>query len=229
MSWYKNITKIAEPLPDAIGVPEKFKQMGPYHLREWMPGDKAKEETKKHPDLSYIGHGNSGIAYQTRADQAVKYTVDEKEYNAAVKVMDIQKTNPNTGIARIYDARIVHKTPRPVSIKDQNRVKDVYAIVMEKLAPLSQQETIYIDRMSYIWSLGSTPVSLKEVFFALKEDFDLHTLQSKSFLDCHKKYMKLADKIRSIGAGDRDVHHLNIGYDKKGEYAILDLGSIYFR
>jgi hypothetical protein len=220
MNWYR---KIAMPVPEADYSSRKNTgEEGYRNVDETLKDPKLLEEFG---DLSYIGEGNIGMAFdKLNSGTVLKTTPNIKEYNIAMEIMEQQNLigEPLEGIAQVISAKQVQENP------------DFFAIEMEKVEPLSGVEKEAVDLMSVIFpemamtytpddprGLAAAQLELKKYVAAGHMSEEAHYWVSFMYYD----YAKLWDDLIAMNFNPGDTHGGNVG--KRGEeLVVLDLGGL---
>lgn len=120
MNWYL-IYKLAMALPQK---PEDglVWGIGPNRIDQTMTDQSAEQERKRFPNISYLGGGDYGIAFDVGSDKVAKYTIMKKEAEMARFLMGKENEYP---VAKIFGVELIQETPRKM-----------WVIIMEKVRTL---------------------------------------------------------------------------------------------
>lgn len=201
------------------GDPESYDRPGPGYnkIDNIMTTPEAKNEEDLYPEMQYSGAGDYGLAAEIGNNQVVKYSTDRKE----VEVCRNLKDNPNPCIVRIYDVRAI------------DPMKPLYAIVMEKVQPISDlYEQVIIDALllNKYELVTNAPDELfieDVVEYFLREhntDLNLNKYQSR-ILELIKHYRSLLKCLQHSNFKISDSHVDNIGWNSEGRLVRFDMGK----
>ena len=160
--------------------------IGAYDMDLVMTEDVAEGQRLEHPDMCYLGRGNCGVAYNV-GDKVIKYTFDETEHKAALKLME----NPISCTVRVFESK-----------KVQNRFRGdaIFKIILEHVAPLtSKRDILYINDISNTLAFG----------WPLPEKITSTPNAERLYQDC----VSLVSCLKSNGYSAKEIHGYNVGYN----------------
>lgn len=219
MNWYALI-KIAVPVPQVENLPS-FQGVEPpfgyISIDERMTPDEAKEQLNEYPEMKYVGSGFYGTAFTWPGERIMKYTVHRDEVSAAHVLMELQEQRggPLPGVVTVFDVK---------------KMKDVYAIVLEKVDPLSSSEKQIFMELTRIPFPTKTwaDLALSYVLEAAPQKRKKFGPEySKLFDDVLTKLETLLKNLAAIKASSWDLHTDNVGKRQDGEFVVLDIGGLY--
>ena len=175
------------------------------------------------PQMTYIGSGEYGDAYDIGNDRVLKFTTDKSEMNESLSI----KGKYFKHIADIYDVfKITSKS---------NENKELYVIVLEKLDTKINEFEKHFDRLEYIFE---NVFSVN--FYKFFENYMFsHGLMFKSKKPLIDKYMSknlndekffyglisIANELKNNNIDTDDfLNPSNLGYKKTGLLGFFDLG-----
>ncbi|KKN50718.1 hypothetical protein LCGC14_0629790 [marine sediment metagenome] len=114
----------AMPIPFEGTIPNIHEEdrTGAWSLGRDMPEELAETEEKRSPQMTWLGHGNRGVAYDLGNDTVLKYTSEISEIYAAKRLME----NPIPCTVDVYSV-------------EQLPTSDIYALVLEKVQPMKEE------------------------------------------------------------------------------------------
>lgn len=128
VNWLKKLNQ-AKPFPVPFKTRDKIpfrgketQDFGAWNIDQSMNEEEANKEEMMHPDMSYLGQGNVGMAYQT-PESVIKYTSDLSECEAAERLYQ----NPIPCAVRVLSS--------PVILNDH-----LAKLELEKVTPLNLQQ-----------------------------------------------------------------------------------------
>jgi len=219
MNWYKEIKFADSPLPSEIDY-DKYTDIqysigpGINHIDGRLHQEEVDKEKKIHPSLEFLGAGVYGLAYDVGRDIVVKYTVDEKEYASAKRILKLQQEQGGKnlpGIVTVFYAEKINS--------------NVWKIILEKADPLSndEKEQIYV-LLTFRHKVISNSF---EEFIETMNTRRVVYYKNKINKNIYYKYKKLLSDLLSIGANIEDAHEYNVKADKNGNYIMVDLGRLF--
>lgn len=124
------------PLPFREDVPiyPDAPYYGANRIDHSMNQETADLTEKQHPNMSYLGQGNIGVAYDA-GDRVIKITSDPTEYRAALQ----QFENPIPCLVNCL------APPEIIQKHDNDPNKIIYKLTLEKVYPLTEDEFEILD------------------------------------------------------------------------------------
>ena len=229
MNWYR-LTKDAQskqknlPLPAAEGMPS-FDDMGTgaAMIHHRMSPEVAQQQSSYYDGKQeWLGEGSYGAALTAGPGQAVKFTTDEDEALSANHVAQLQAQGIAQWAASIYR---VEQLPQEEELA-------LFAIVMEKLGPLSEMEQKIIKLL--VSRRTAPPHQLIDTLldtideYKLTREFRYIGVSVTEAKRIAKKYGQMLIAMRKDGASVDDAHWGNIGVKPDGSYAMFDMGMLYY-
>jgi len=223
MNWYKEIKFAAPPLPSYRGIddisygPSK-RRTGIDAIEIALTEEKAEKEKRRNPPLTYMGSGAWGIAYEPGISEniIVKYTTDDTEYISAKRILEMQEGGRNVpGIATVFYAEEIDE--------------GIYKIYLEKAFPLTREEARMVNALSHENNNVIEEHNFNEYYEFFMSDYKkafVSGVNLKIIREAYNKFRELIISLKPAIIWFRDVHGDNIGKNSKGDYIILDLGSI---
>lgn len=173
-------------------------------------------------NISYLGSGFFGDAYDIGNDRVLKITRDKTEAIESLKI----KSKNLKHIANVYDV---------YQVKSKSENKTYYIIILEKLNRNDQELENKFGRMLFVFT--SLEISFEEIIdeFATygysdkyKENEDKLNKYFQKNPGDEKFFMgmvNIAKEIYELGVESKDyLSYKNLGYKKDGSLAFFDLG-----
>lgn len=155
MSWLSKVSQF-KPFPLPADAPWDDKNFGAFRVDELMSEDTASSESVMHPDLSFLGQGNIGVAYRSDG-YVIKYTSDVQEYRAGVFLVN----NPTPCTVRVYGCDEVQSNP------------GVWKLVLEEVTPIDDVDKNDVNSIHDFWS----------VYDDFPDDYSLVATNKKLYYD----------------------------------------------
>ena len=152
-----------------------------------------------------IGCGVFACAYALGKSKVVKFTRDQDDVAALLEAQ------PLGVVPKVYN---VYKLKQGGTIKPHDEEVPVFALVLERLKPLSVPRRKILDAVLY-----QTP----DVVAGYSTREDVCGAAGPEASVCEQT-VDIAQKLKDIGIDWSDVHAGNIGIDRKGNVKALDLG-----
>lgn len=159
--------------------------------------EEAKQYANKNGigDISWIGEGDYGSAYETKCGRVVKVTTDMDEFICAYMLKD--KKNPN--LVRVDSLEIIDD--------------EKFVIVMEKLdtkgvSLLFKHLMLEADNQNCHFS----EIDVDDLMYGLPDE-------AFSLLD---DVMSASKQAKNMGFHANDIHENNIGKRSNGDYVLFD-------
>jgi len=194
MNWYKQ----AMPLPE-IG--NKYPTKDPKDILTNLLDEKMTNETKEKIDMEdrsrdYLDVGTQGVVYDIGGDAVEKITADEREFDVAETVMELQKEQGKLPfVVGVYYADKVQEDPA------------LYRIVMEKVTTLSEEE-------QKVFRANFNEMHVTE---------HLRSFTGNDFLDGMLEFIR---HLKEYEFWPSDMAPYNVGRRADGGFVVLDLGAI---
>lgn len=207
-SWYKACQSKPMALP-VQAPPEVKPNYGFHRIDDLMDQETAEQLRQKFPDISYLGSGAVGLAYECSPGRACKITEDWKEARAAEGAISLQETNEYTGMVPVYSVERIQANP------------PLWLITAKKVTPLDQTDQKYYNfaPTTYV----PTPNELADLLADTKQYYDNFNPEPGRFQLIIEKKRHLYIALLGNNISTYDAHCNNVGWDGEN-LVLLDLG-----
>lgn len=187
----------------------RFFQSGITRIDEDMLDETALTIDKDYPDLSFLGAGSEGLAYECKPGISCKITNDQEEAETAQSLID----NPCNSIVPIYEVRQIQDEP------------PLWIILMKKVIPLTNEEQYLYT--SIIAKTGRKQLLLdNEIIEDIINRVHLYFgvgVNHSDVIRMDKLIREMNKSLEGCNIKYADDHAGNIGWDD-GRLVLLDLG-----
>lgn len=206
MNWLQRLAQI-KPMPLPVIYLPKGKvrpEQGFTVMDDLMTQETADAEKATHPDISFLGSGQSGVATDIGNKIVRKYTSDADEAANARVQMDLRRQH----IVAVYDVQEI-----------QN---GIWAIDSEKVQPLSDEEAAAVTEIYHAITEENAIPGYDHI---TTEDPDI---DPAVFDQVHDEYLRF---VMQMSEDDyftiNDAWGDNMGRTEDGRMVLLDLGNAH--